>query len=99
MASTTRMPVTSHVLSTDASAPSTSILWYLRRHDHACAGGDPAGEAGASYGHGASFWHDGAAPFLAACSAPAAAQMWRRPSSQFTELKRKFSQFHGINSL
>ena len=30
MASTTRMPVTSQVLSTDASAPSTSILWYLR---------------------------------------------------------------------
>ena len=29
-ASTTRMPVTSHVLSTLASAPSTSILWYLR---------------------------------------------------------------------
>ena len=29
MASTTRMPVTSQVLSTDARAPSTSILWYL----------------------------------------------------------------------
>ena len=29
-ASTTRMPVTSQVLSTDARAPSTSTRWYLR---------------------------------------------------------------------
>ena len=28
-ASYSRIPVTSHVLRTDASAPNTSILWYL----------------------------------------------------------------------